>query len=575
MANNNQNKAEQYRQERKERLAKAAKKNAKNVEKKVTTRSLIKKVVAIVVVAALALGCVAGILSYSGVLQRLAPVGYVADEGISYAEYLYYYSRAYNTLSQTAQYYQYYGYDYGYDTSLAPQDQTKTTTDEDGNEISWVEYLHAQAVDMSQMYLTFYQEAKKAKIELSKAELASIDDQIEELRESAAEANKKEGDEESEIAGYSLNAYLRKVYGNGITESFLRKQLKIETLAQRFYEVKTQEFETGYSEEQVKKVFDEDPDSYQFVDLRLYSFQSEELTKGEDETEDELKARQEKADKETKENANAMYAEIKDEASFVAQASKYNKTENYDAQAATKLSSALKTQSQLNQQITALDSVNEDLSKWAFDGATKANDKKLIEDSENGVFYVALMVNPKHSIKTVSVRHILFTTKDSESGEALSDEDIKKAKENASKTLAEWKAGDATEDSFATYANDLSDDNGGEVTNGGLYEYVVPGQTVTAFNDWIFDGARKEGDTEIVETDYGYHIIYFISKNADFYDSAIRSTLATDDLNTLSEELLASDEYVIGVGPRRVAYIEDKLLKKYAKNISMSASNAS
>ena len=38
MADNNQNKAEQYRQESKERLAKPAKKNAKNIEKKVAAR---------------------------------------------------------------------------------------------------------------------------------------------------------------------------------------------------------------------------------------------------------------------------------------------------------------------------------------------------------------------------------------------------------------------------------------------------------------------------------------------------------------------------------------------------------
>ena len=41
MADNNQNKAEQYRQERKERLAKSAKKNAKNIEKKVAARSAV------------------------------------------------------------------------------------------------------------------------------------------------------------------------------------------------------------------------------------------------------------------------------------------------------------------------------------------------------------------------------------------------------------------------------------------------------------------------------------------------------------------------------------------------------
>ena len=124
MADNNQNKAEQYRQERKERLAKSAKKNAKNIEKKVAARSAVKKVIAIIVIAAIALGCVTGILNYCGVLQKAVQVGYVGNEKISYAEYLYYYSRAYNQLSYNAQYYKYYGYDYGYDTSLAPQDQT-------------------------------------------------------------------------------------------------------------------------------------------------------------------------------------------------------------------------------------------------------------------------------------------------------------------------------------------------------------------------------------------------------------------------------------------------------------------
>ena len=189
MADNNQNKAEQYRQERKERLAKSAKKNAKNIEKKVAARSVVKKVIAIIVIAAIALGCVTGILNYCGVLQRAVQVGYVGNEKISYAEYLYYYSRAYNQLSYNAQYYKYYGYDYGYDTSLAPQDQTKTTKDEDGNEITWVEYLHDQAVKTAQMYLAFYQEAKEAGTELTEADLAEVDKQIEDLREEASTAN--------------------------------------------------------------------------------------------------------------------------------------------------------------------------------------------------------------------------------------------------------------------------------------------------------------------------------------------------------------------------------------------------
>ena len=34
---------------------------------------------------------------------------------------------------------------------------------------------------------------------------------------------------------------------------------------------------------------------------------------------------------------------------------------------------------------------------------------------------------------------------------------------------------------------------------------------VPSFNAWCFDSARKVGDTAIVKTQYGYHIMYFES----------------------------------------------------------------
>lgn len=578
MADNNQNKAEQYRQERKERLAKSAKKNAKNIEKKVAARSVVKKVIAVIVIAAIALGCVTGILNYCGVLQKAVQVGYVGNEKISYAEYLYYYSRAYNQLSYNAQYYKYYGYDYGYDTSLAPQDQTKTTKDEDGNEITWVEYLHDQAVKTAQMYLAFYQEAKEAGTELTEADLAEVDKQIEDLREEASTANQSSNssssDDENQRAGYSLNAYLRKAYGNGVTERFLKKQLKMESLVKKFYNDKSDEFEKGYTEDEVKKVFDESPDSYQFVTLRLYQFKNESLKQNDGESDDDLKKRQSESDAKTKANANEMFDGVTDEKSFVTLATKYNTTEDYDADSSTLIKAALKSQSQFNSSATYLESMNSDLATWAFEGSTKAGDKKLIEDSDNGAYYVALMVNPKHDVNTVTVRHILFLTQDSKTGKALSDDEIQKAKDKASETLAKWKAGEATEDSFATFATDLTEDTGSS-SNGGLYENVVPGQMTSAFDKWIFDDSRKAGDTDIVESEYGYHIIYFVSKNGTYADSAIRSSLASEDLEKFSDEILESDKYVIGVGPKRVNYIEDKLLKKYKKTIARSNASSS
>ena len=92
MADMNQNKAEQYRQERKERLAKSAKKNAKGMEKSIALRAVVKKVIAIVLVAVIALGAAYGILDYAGVVNKAVQVGYVGNENISFSEYIYYYN---------------------------------------------------------------------------------------------------------------------------------------------------------------------------------------------------------------------------------------------------------------------------------------------------------------------------------------------------------------------------------------------------------------------------------------------------------------------------------------------------
>lgn len=564
MADNNQNKAEQYRQERKDRLAKSAKKNAKNIEKKVAVRSTVKKIIAIVVAAVIALGCLTGILSYCGVLQKAVQIGYVGDEKISYAEYLYYYNRTINNINYYAQYYQYYGYDYGYDTSLSPREQTGTTKDDDGKEVTWLEYIHSQTVKTAQMYLAMYQEAKKAGLELSEADKASINKQIEELREEASKANQDSNstDTENQKAGYSLNAYLRRSYGSGVTEGFLKKQLGIEALVQKYYDTKIDEFKAGYSDEEIKKVFDESPDDYMFVDMRLFQLKNETLTKNDGESDADFEKRQSESDAKVKANANAMYKAVTDEKTFIDQATKYNTADDFNAETDTLMKSAASS-----------DLTNyKDIGEWAYADTTKAGDKKLVEDTDNGVYYIALMVNPKHSVDTVTVRHILFLTQDQETQEALSDEEIKKAEENAKKTFADWKNSDKTEDTFAAYANDLSEDTGSN-TKGGLYENVRPGQMVSEFDSWIFDENRKPGDTELVKTEFGYHIIYFVSKDGAYYDATIRANKATDDLNQFSEELLDSKDYIIGVGPRRVSHIENKVLDRVEKSLAYSKAN--
>lgn len=130
----------------------------------------------------------------------------------------------------------------------------------------------------------------------------------------------------------------------------------------------------------------------------------------------------------------------------------------------------------------------------------------------------------------VDVRHILIKPAKS------TDEEKKIAKEKAEALLAQWEAGDKTPESFAELANKNSSDSDGE--DGGLYEKVYPGQMVENFDNWCFDPARKVGDTGIVETDYGYHVMYFEKyQDETFRDYMVKLDMVEKDTNTWLESL--------------------------------------
>ena len=53
----------------------------------------------------------------------------------------------------------------------------------------------------------------------------------------------------------------------------------------------------------------------------------------------------------------------------------------------------------------------------------------------------------------------------------------------------------------------------GSNTNGGLYTEVMQGDMVPEFDAWCFDEARQVGDTAVVRTDLGFHVMYFSGSN--------------------------------------------------------------
>ena len=100
--------------------------------------------------------------------------------------------------------------------------------------------------------------------------------------------------------------------------------------------------------------------------------------------------------------------------------------------------------------------------------------------------------------------------------------------------------GQKTEDEFAALVETYSGD-GGSKYSGGLYSHVMEGQMVDGFNEWIFDANRKSGDCEIVKTEFGYHLIYFVEKDELNYrdymiDVNMRSEAAAEWLDEMVEK---------------------------------------
>ena len=54
---------------------------------------------------------------------------------------------------------------------------------------------------------------------------------------------------------------------------------------------------------------------------------------------------------------------------------------------------------------------------------------------------------------------------------------------------------------------------------------------VPTFNDWCFDAGRKPGDSGIVETDFGYHIMYFVGQSTPYWKVQVRTNLANAEMD--------------------------------------------
>ena len=134
---------------------------------------------------------------------------------------------------------------------------------------------------------------------------------------------------------------------------------------------------------------------------------------------------------------------------------------------------------------------------------------------KDGEYYKLSKMVDRRPGGTAKVSHILIAYEGSRSpGEISRTKDEAKAK--ADELLRKVRS---NPDSFADLAKENSDDPGSKNT-GGIYDDVYKGQMVPEFDKFVF--SNGVGSTDVVETEFGYHVIKVLDK----YDAVQLATIA-------------------------------------------------
>ena len=464
-------------------------------EKKRKTHRRTVGIIALVLALAIGIGLFYGLVVRPKALPKKTVALRTGDHELSAVEFSHYYYDAINSF------YQNYGSYLTYFMSDPSQPIDQQVYDQETGE-TWAEYFKKSAADTAKFDYAVYDEAKAAGYTLSAESEQAIQDSIKTLETQVKENGFK-----------SIDQYFDQVYGKGCSKNSYLAYQRIRATASEYS--KKLDDEREFSDADIQANDDENPAKYSNATYRAFFLNAgnykPEAAEGEEEkTEEEQAAETKQAMADAKADADKMVAASTSEKAFTDMALELateGAKQTYENPDAT-----------LNAGVS-YDNADPAFSDWLFDSARKAGDVASFADGENGYYVVYFLSTDDNNYNTVNVRHILITPENDEDSDndgtpdKASDAADAAAKEKAEKILADWKAGDATEDSFAALAKENSSDN---ADDGGLYEDVYKGQMVAEFEDWCYDPARKAGDTGIVKTTYGYHIMYFVGEGENY-----------------------------------------------------------
>lgn len=486
-----------------------------------------------VVIAAL----VAALLIWnSGFFQGRATAATVGGAKLSTAELSYYYHSVRNQYSNTMS-----AFGSGLDTTKSDDEQAYPG----GENQTLRDYFLETALTTAQQTAALADEAAKNGHTQSEVQ-EDLEEEISHMKTYAA------------AYGMSYSAYLKAMYGPYMTAGVFEKAIRQDLLAGLAQSEKQAALSDGYTDADLEAYYGEDDhaDTYDTFEYSYLYFTPETVeTKdkdGNDIDEDKVNAEKKLALAAAKADADEALAALKDGKKLADLAKEYGLDDTDFADHTTVVGSS-RISSTFREKLLSL----------------KEDESALAENGESGYYVVTFHGRERVETPTKDVRHILAlaeaTTEEHDDHtheEAPTDEAWAAAKEKIDAIVAEFEAGDKTEESFAALANEKSDD--GDGTTGGLYEKIAPSDGyVPEFLDWIFEDGRKPGDTGVVqhiaEEDstngyYGYHFMYLVGDNEAKWARDVRNALTSRDLTSWRDELSSGYETALAGGAKYLGY---------------------
>ncbi len=517
----------------------------------------------------------------------------VGEHKLSNVDLSYFYIDSINEYcNQYSQYLSYF-----LDTSK-PLDQQQY-----GDGKTWADAFLDMAVDSAKNTYALYDAAVAAGHKLSEDEQKSVDDMYDRMEPTAKEAGYK-----------NVNAYLKAYYGSGANEKSYCEYYEVTVMASSYYTKYVADLKDSYDEPALRD-FEKDKEyeynSYTYLShyLTVDSFKLGGTKDDKGNTtysDEEVKAAEkavEEAAKELAVEGNNSKAKLdaaiealekklnekKAEASKTEDKKEENKTEDKkeddkkedDKKEEDKKEETVKYSTATENKDVLYSSVNSAMQEWLRSKDRKAGDITFLKNTTKstdkdgkevetlkGYYVVVYQGVNDNTYKLPNVRHILISfkggTTDKNGNTTYSATEKEAARKEAYAILDKWHAeyGVNTsdlkkgEEAFAALAEKHSTDPGSN-TNGGLYEEIVPGQMVTTFNDWCFDKDRKPGDTGVVATEYGYHVMYYSGvSELSYRDYQVTSAKLQDDVTKWQENL----NNAISVTRKNTNFIEGGLV---------------